>query len=55
MLILQLTFFEKREKLKEMLILQLTFLRRINDALEPSQIQRERFEIRIQFRNRWVF
>ena len=37
-----------------MLILQLKFLRRINDALKLSQIKIEidRFEIRIQFRNR---
>ena len=40
-----------------MLILQLTFHRRLKDALKLSQIkiEFERFEIRIQFRNRWVF
>ena len=39
-----------------MLILQLTFLRRINDAVKLSQIkiELERIEIRIQFRDRWV-
>ena len=57
MLILQLTFSRKEKKIKKMLMLQLTFLRRINDALKLSQIQikLERFEIRTQFRNCWVF
>ena len=40
-----------------MLLLQLTFHRRLKDALKLNQIkiELERFEIRIQFRNRWVF
>ena len=51
-----INIFEKREKLKKILILQFTFLRRVN-ALKISQIkiELEKFEIRIQFRNRWVF
>ena len=40
-----------------MLIHQLAFRRRIDDTLKLSQIkiELERFEFRIQFRNRWVF
>ena len=53
-----INIFEKREKFfLKTVILQLTFLRRIYDALKLSQIkiEVERFEIRIHFRNRWVF
>ena len=56
MLILQLTF-SRKENILKMLILQLKFHRRIKHALKLNQIkiELERIEIRIQFRNRWVF